>query len=619
MSLSRKRKVDEENRVFKDDWTERYAFILPQSSTKPFCLICNETVGVVKSGNVKRHYETKHGHFERQYPQNTEVRTAKLRQLKSSYESSNKLLVRAVTQQERATEASFRVAWVLGKNKKPFTDAEIVKECLVEVADALFEGKERQEISEKLKKIPLSNDTSTRRTEVLADDLVKQLTDDIKDAPCLSLAVDESTDSTDQAQLCVFVRYFSKAKGTFCEDILGLTPLCHTRGEDIYEAIMQMLNERGIDVKHIVSITTDGAPAMIGKEKGAVQRLKEQHSDLLTYHCIIHQSVLCASLGKEYSDVMETIMKLVNYLRASSALQHRLLRAFLTEVNAAYDDLLLHNNVRWLSKGRVLERFWAIRKDLEMFLSQQKNVKASHYLDFLRDNDTMEAVAFLVDITSHLNELNLKLQGQGNTVCDLMAAVRSFERRLEIFKSDITGPHIHFPTLLQQTNGNHHRHHLSFLEKLAENFRMRFEGFNVGRQVLLCIPSPFLVKNVEEFSKEIKSIFPWASMASLQTELIDLQENVALQEVDCDTVTFWTKMVTAENFPNLQKVAICVLTMFGSTYRCESAFSAMNAVKNSHRSSLTNEHLGQCLRLATTPFVPRFRQLMGDRQCHFSH
>ncbi len=67
-------------------------------------------------------------------------------------------------------------------------------------------------------------------------------------------------------------------------------------------------------------------------------------------------------------------------------------------------------------------------------------------------------------------------------------------------------------------------------------------------------------------------------MASLQTELIDLQENVALREVDRDTVSFWTKMVTAENFPSLQKVAVCVHTMFGSTYRCESAFSAMNVV-----------------------------------------
>ncbi len=43
-----------------------------------------------------------------------------------------------------------------------------------------------------------------------------------------------------------------------------------------------MLNERRIDVKNVVSIPTDGASAMIGKEKGAVQRLKEEHSDLLT-------------------------------------------------------------------------------------------------------------------------------------------------------------------------------------------------------------------------------------------------------------------------------------------------------------------------------------------------
>ncbi|GAA6098912.1 SCAN domain-containing protein 3-like [Tachysurus ichikawai] len=192
----------------------------------------------------------------------------------------------------------------------------------------------------------------------------------------------------------------------------------------------------------------------------------------------------------------------------------------------------------------------------------------------------------------------------------MSGAVRSFERQLGIFQSNITGPHIHFQTLLQQINGNHHHHHLCFLEMFAENFRERIEGFNVCRQVLLCIPSSFLVKIVEEHSKAAKSIFQWAS---LQTELIDLQE------VDRDTVTFWTKMVTAENFPNQQKVAICVLPMFGSTYRCESVFSAMNVVKNSCCSSLTNEHLGQCLRLATTPFVPRFIQLMEHRQCHFSH
>src|SRR4029434_1776034 len=44
-----------------------------------------------------------------------------------------------------------------------------------------------------------------------------------------------------------------------------------------------------------------------------------------------------------------------------------------------------------------------------------------------------------------------------------------------------------------------------------------------------------------------------------------------------------------------------------STYSCESAFSTMNMVKNQYRSTLTNEHLHQCLRLASTPFMPKFK------------
>jgi len=78
----------------------------------------------------------------------------------------------------------------------------------------------------------------------------------------------------------------------------------------------------------------------------------------------------------------------------------------------------------------------------------------------------------------------------------------------------------------------------------------------------------FLVNYVEGFSKEARSIFLWVSTAPLQTELIDLQENLALREVSCDAVTFWTKIATAANFPNLQKAAIFVTIMFGSTRIC---------------------------------------------------
>ena len=42
-----------------EQWTEKYMFILPAtSSMRPMCLICSESVAVVK--NLKQHYETKH-------------------------------------------------------------------------------------------------------------------------------------------------------------------------------------------------------------------------------------------------------------------------------------------------------------------------------------------------------------------------------------------------------------------------------------------------------------------------------------------------------------------------------------------------------------------------------
>ncbi len=69
----------------------------------------------------------------------------------------------------------------------------------------------------------------------------------------------------DNAQLLVYVRFFNTDQKAFCEDLLGATPVqTSTRGEDIYQAIKEILTKRGIESKQVVLITTDGAPAIIG-------------------------------------------------------------------------------------------------------------------------------------------------------------------------------------------------------------------------------------------------------------------------------------------------------------------------------------------------------------------
>ena len=74
--------------------------------------------------------------------------------------------------------------------------------------------------------------------------MLAQLDEALHKAPCVRLAVDESTDVCDNAQLFIYVRFFNKDKKVFCEDMLGVTPLqTSTRGEDIYLAIKEMLTK----------------------------------------------------------------------------------------------------------------------------------------------------------------------------------------------------------------------------------------------------------------------------------------------------------------------------------------------------------------------------------------
>ena len=150
---------------------------------------------------------------------------------------------------------------------------------------------------------------------------------------------------------------------------------------------------------------------------------------------------------------MKTMIKLVNFLRSTSALQHCFLQNFLHEINADYTELLVHNNLRWLSKRRVLERLWLIRKEIMVFLEKQSSVKSKAFLTFLKDYKQMEIFGFLTDVMSHLNDLNVKLQGKQHIIFDLITTIRSFQKKFKIFKFDVQNNFFYFPKFLEQCRG----------------------------------------------------------------------------------------------------------------------------------------------------------------------
>lgn len=234
----------------------------------------------------------------------------------------------------------------------------MVKEAFVEAAYSLFRDfKNKAEILSSIKALQLSRSTVTQRCEVMAEDLTQQMWKDIGDCECFSPQLDESMDVGDTSQMCIFIRMvFSDI--TAKEELLTVLPMKeHTRGEDIFQSFKNFIEKIQLPVYKLVSITTDGAPAMVGRVNGFIAKCKQDDAfpDFLNYHCIIHQQALCAKM-LNMKEIMDVATKIACSIQARS-LQRRLFCAHLEKADCDHSELLLHTDVRWLSRGKFLQRF----------------------------------------------------------------------------------------------------------------------------------------------------------------------------------------------------------------------------------------------------------------------
>lgn len=145
--------------------------------------------------------------------------------------------------------------------------------------------------------------------------------------------------------------------------------------------------------------------------------------------------------------------------------------------------------------------------------------------------------------------------------------------------------------------------------------KKKFADFKKIANVVDILCNIYSLISGDEWSNEAANIFG-SNKASLQMEIIDFQENTVLkhqkQEVFCQE--FWIKFVCANKYPELKKLALKLLTLFGSTYVCEAAFSKMNFIKNKFRNRLADEHLQELMRIACSSFTSNFRRIVQDKK-----
>ena len=83
-------------------------------------------------------------------------------------------------------------------------------------------------------------------------------------------------------------------------------------------------------------------------------------------------------------------------------------------------------------EGQNTDPIFVLREEIKLFFQQQNNQK---FQELLSDDEWVAKLAYLADIFSLLNELNISLQGQLKDVCILQRKIDAFRKKISLWQT----------------------------------------------------------------------------------------------------------------------------------------------------------------------------------------
>ncbi|XP_066978933.1 zinc finger MYM-type protein 6-like [Macrobrachium rosenbergii] len=212
------------------------------------------------------------------------ARDDKVEELEQSLKQQQSLFKNVRHVSDAAVKASYIISNEIAASSRPFTEGDFVKKCMLLTADVICPDK-RQAFAN----VSLSRNTIAERINEIAEDIDNQLQSKVKSFVAFSVAIDESTDVCDVAQLAVFIRGVDENMQV-TEAFVELVPMKGTtKSDDIFASLVRALDKLGVDWKKCVSLATDGAPQMVGRKAGVVAKLQEKLMALNPDNQFLHE------------------------------------------------------------------------------------------------------------------------------------------------------------------------------------------------------------------------------------------------------------------------------------------------------------------------------------------
>lgn len=477
----------------------------------------------------------------------------------------------------------------------------------------------------------------------MGENVIYQQKIDIKSSSLISLCVDQSSDITGSARLAVFIRYLKKNE--IREELIHLASISATSREaEFCEAVLNALQKMEIEPSKVVSISSDGVLHMLDHETGSMDELKNHigHS-VLEFHCIINQQTLFSRTAFTFiENIMSVIIKIINDIY-SNALNKTKFEDLLNEIDSMmYNGLFICNDIRWLSRSKVLERFIECLDEIRLYF---QNENKTHEYQELFDIKWTSHLMFFTDFSLHLNEFINKLQDINITLITMFDLIKSFIAKLKIFHRDInTLKFKYFSNLkkffanFESTENLNITKFTNVIHMILNELSKRFAEFEKLEETVKFIIYP----DILTLDKLNLNIFDWLDFENFEMQFIEFQSNTIWKEkfvelrkeiekieinrlmkinsvknANNEILSTWNAI--PENFGCLKKLALAILTLFSSTNACESLFTDMSCMKSNFRNRLSDQYNTACTLLKVTKYEPDVKLLASIKQQQKSH
>ncbi|KAM4871762.1 zinc finger MYM-type protein 6 isoform 2-T2 [Thomomys bottae] len=564
-----------------------------ESLPRPQCVICGEILPseFMRPASLSHHLKIQHSELE-----NKPIDFFEQKSLEMECQNS---LQKCLLVEKSLVKASYLIAFQIAAGKKPFSIAEeLIKPYLVEMCSEVLGSS----AGDKMKTIPLSNNTIGYRIEELSADIEDQVIQKVRESKWFALQIDESSEISDITLLLCYIRFIDYDCSDVKEELLFCTEMpSPVSATEIFEEINKYIDSKSLSWKYCVGLCTDGATSMTGRYSGLRSKIQEVAMDKVAFtHCFIHREHLTvAKVSACLQEILVQSAQILSFVK-SNASNSRMLMILCEEPGSEHVNLPLHAEVRQISRGRVLTRLFELRSEVEIFLNQKHSDLATYF----HNEEWVAKLAYLADIFSLINKLHSGLQGSMTTFFSLYNKMDLFKEKLKLcLRYTQESDYDMLPSFSEFVKSsavdvksikNIIFEHLQGLSQLFHDCYPPERDLRSGN---LWIVNPFMNhqnNNVNDVEEE---------------QLTKLSSDLGLQSVfkSMPITQFWINAKT--DYPELHEKAMKFLLPFSTVYLCDATFSAL--AESKQRSLLTS---GPALRLAITSLIPRVEKLVKEKE-----